>query len=198
MTGDITEILRLCRDDPTVATERLLPLVYDSLRNLALAKMSRERDEHTLQPTALVHETYLRLLHDNENWNWENRRHFFAAAAEAMRRILIERARRRSRVRHGGHLERRNVPPDSVAMDSVTIDSDQRLLALDEALDRLASSDSRKGQVVKLRYFLGFSIEDTARLLGVSPTTVKSDWTIARAWLQREVLAAQHRMMGNG
>jgi len=179
MSSEITQILKRYDDDPAELSRRLIPVVYDTLRSMAHARMKKEPRAITLQATALVHEAYLRLL--GNQTTWKNRRHFFAAAAEAMRRILIEQARRRRRIRHGGGLRRVVVDPESLILDPNAPDA----LVLDEALDRLEAHDLRKCLVVKLRYFLGFSIAETADALGVSPTTVKMEWQYARAWLHR-------------
>jgi RNA polymerase sigma factor (TIGR02999 family) len=165
----------------------LLPLVYAALRKLARAKMARERPGHTLQPTALVHEAYLRLEKDGAV-RWDGRGHFFAAAAEAMRRILVERARRARTAKRGGHLER--TPYDEAAISDAV--RDEKLLALDAALEKLERRQARQAQVVKLRYFAGLTIEETARAAGVSPATVKLDWSLARAWLEREMALGSH------
>jgi RNA polymerase sigma factor (TIGR02999 family) len=144
--------------------------------------MAGESAPHTLQATALVHEAYLRLVGD-ERTRWQNRRHFYAAAAEAMRRILIERARRRSRIRHGGGLTRIPFQDEEVSGPA----RDPRVLSLDAALRRLEAMHPRKAEVVKLRYFIGLTIQETAETLGVSPATVKLDWSFSRAWLHREI-----------
>jgi RNA polymerase sigma factor (TIGR02999 family) len=161
---------------PTTAA--LFERGYGALWRIAAAQMRRERPG-TLGPTALLHEAYLR-LHHNGSDSWNSPAHFVAAATEAMRRILVERARRRHRLRHGGGLAR--IPLDD---DLPTAGSSEQFLALDRALSRLESLDARKAQVVKLRYLAGFTIEETARLLEVSPATVKLDWTYARAWILR-------------
>jgi len=174
---------RLEQGDPQAADE-LLPLVYDELRKLASAKMARERDGQTLQPTALVHEAWLRLGGD-EQPTWQNRAHFFESAAEAMRRILIERARRRRTQRHGGGLERVDVNDSALGIAAPA--ADDELLAVHESLERLAAHDARKAELVKLRYFAGLTIEQAAEVLGVAVPTAKRDWTYARAWLFREI-----------
>ena len=164
------------------AVDGLLPLVYDELRRLAASKMANEAAGHTLEATALVHEAWLR-LDNGPNQPWQNRAHFFGAAAEAMRRILVENARRKHRLKRGGHLVR-------VELDAVEIPSpmpDEDLLAMDEALDRLAEIDERAAQVVKLCFFVGLSQTDAAKELGVSVATVERSWAFARAWLFREV-----------
>jgi len=179
--GDLTILLRAAATGDTQASEQVLPLVYETLRQMARHKMSRESPGHTLQPTALVHDAYLRLVKD-KSARWNNRRHFFAAASEAMRRILIERARRVRRLRHGGHLER--VPFDESRIEEEQLS--ERLLELDENLTRFEQHHPRKAQVVKLRYFVGMTIEETAQALDISPATVKEDWRFARAWLNRK------------
>lgn len=176
----VTRILQ--DDDGEIATEKLLPIVYAELRKLATAQMARETPGQTLQPTALVHEVYLRLVGD-EDIRWENRGHFFAAAARSMRQILINRANRKKAVRHGGPRKRLELH------DAVLVEEQQpeRMLALDDALQRLEQIDERKGQIVMLRYFAGLSIEDTAKVLEVSPATVKREWQFARTWLHNEM-----------
>ena len=180
--SEFTVILQqIERGDPRAASQ-LLPLVYDELRKLAAQKMARENPGQTLQATALVHEAWLRLGGD-EQPAWENRAHFFAAAAEAMRRILIDNARRRKAVRHGGNVER--VPLDGLEL-AAGVDDDQ-LLAVHEALDRLAAHDVVKAELVKLRFFAGLTIEQAAKVLGLSESTAKRHWAYARAWLYREI-----------
>ncbi len=160
------------------ASDQLLPLVYDQLRAIAQQRMNEERAGHTLQATALVHEAYLRLIGD-EHVAWSDRSHFYAAAVEAMRRILIDHARRRGAVKRGGDWRRSAVNVASLALDE-NLDS---FLALDEAIVRLEEQDRKAAQVVRLRFYAGLSIEDTARILEVSPRTVKREWTYARTWL---------------
>jgi RNA polymerase sigma factor (TIGR02999 family) len=185
--SDVTRLLEaVCQGDPR-AGDQLLPLVYGELRRLAAARMAHEKAGHTLQPTALVHEAWLRLA-GNQNQEWEGRAHFFAAAAEAMRRILIDRARRKRAVRHGGAQQR--VDFDKVNLASPT--PDDQLLAMDEALDKLASLHSRQAEPVKLRYFMGMTLKEAAEVLGISTDTAKDDSAHARAWLFREVAKAQH------
>ena len=167
--------------DPTTA-EKLLPLVYEELRVLARQMMADEPPGHTLQPTALVHQAYLRLVGD-ENVRWRSRGHFFRAAAEAMRRILVERARRYRRLKHGG--ERVRIPLDE-AVDGAGGQSID-LLALDEALTKLCRLDRRKSDIVSLRYFAGLTVEETAKALGIAARTVKSEWRCAKARLYREL-----------
>jgi RNA polymerase sigma factor (TIGR02999 family) len=180
--GDLTEILDAITAGDDGATERLLPLVYTELRALARARMARERGGLTLQPTALVHEAYLRLF-GRSHPRWENRAHFFGAAAEAMRRILIERARRAARLKRGASPRR---VPLAELPDEQTLAAED-LLALGEALDRLEALDAAMARVVKLRYFAGLTVEEASALLDVSPRTIDRQWTAARAWLQREL-----------
>ena len=164
------------------AADRLLDLVYDELRRVAAGKMALERPGGTLQPTALVHETWLRLGGDQQP-SWQNRAHFFGAAAEAMRRILIGRARRRGAKRRGGgqfHL-------DVDRLELAAPKDDQQLLAVNEALEKFAAVDPEKSELVKLRYFIGLTIEDAAKTLGISNATAKRWWAFARAWLHREL-----------
>ena len=165
------------------APEQLLPLVYDELRKLAAIKMAQEKPGQTLQATALVHEAYLRLLGSANAHAWNSRAHFFAAAAEAMRRILIESARRKSRIKHGGELKR----VDAGEVDVPLPLPDEELLALDEALNRLATVDARAAEVVKLCFFVGLTQEQAAREIGLSVSTAERLWSFARAWLYREV-----------
>jgi len=169
------------------AADRLLPLVYDELRRLAAQKMAHESPGQTLQATALVHEAWLRLGGDHQA-AWQNRAHFFAAAAEAMRRILIDNARRKKALRHGGHAEQVMLDPDSLEL-AAGMDADQ-LLALNEALDRLAAHDAAKAELVKLRFFTGLTLGQAAQVLGFSTPTAKRHWAYARAWLHREIHAS--------
>jgi RNA polymerase sigma factor (TIGR02999 family) len=180
--SELTVILqRIDAGDPRAANE-LLPLVYEELRKLAAQKMARENPGQTLQATALVHEAWLRLGGDDQP-EWQNRAHFFAAAAEAMRRSLIDNARRKNYARHGGGAQR--VSLDALEL-AATMD-DEQLLALHEALDQLAGHDAEKAQVVKLRFFAGLTNGQTAQVLGVSEPTIKRHWSYARAWLFREM-----------
>jgi RNA polymerase sigma factor (TIGR02999 family) len=164
------------------AIARILPTVYEALRELAHRRLLTERKGHTLQTTELVHEAFLR-LQTGGNAPWNSDAHFYCAAAEAMRRILIERARRRKRLRHGGGLVRLNIEDHDVALDAASDD----ILAISDALDELEKHDRRVADVVRLRFFVGFTVEETAEKLGVSPATVKLDWSFARAWLQRAI-----------
>jgi RNA polymerase sigma factor (TIGR02999 family) len=187
----ITQILSAIeRGDPNAA-EQLMPLVYDELRRLAAQRLAREMPGQTLQATALVHEAYLRLVAEPNRVShsaepkWDTRGHFFAAAAEAMRRILVEKARRKKRLRHAGHLRKvpleGNEPAISAPADAVD------LLALSDALDRLETASPRRARLVKLRYFAGLTLPEVAQMLGVSQSTVEADWTYAKAWLKREM-----------
>ena len=182
---EITVILNRLEHGDSQAADQLLPLVYDELRKLAAAKMARESAGQTLQATALVHEAWLRLGGDQQP-DWQNRAHFFAAAAESMRRILIERARRRQAQRHGGGLQRVDVDDPAIGI-AAPAGTDDELLAVHEALDRLASHDARKAELVKLRYFAGLTLEQAAGVLGVAVPTAKRDWAYARAWLFKEI-----------
>jgi RNA polymerase sigma factor (TIGR02999 family) len=183
--GDITLILRKIDQGAPGAVEQLMALVYAELRQLASAKMARDSAVTTLQPTALVHEAWLRLGGDQQA-EWQNRRHFFGAAAEAMRQILIERARRRAAVRHGGGLER----VDAAAIDFAAAEADdERVVAVSEALERLALLDAEKAELVKLRYFVGLTIDEAAAAMAISAPTAKRWWAFARAWLARELRA---------
>lgn len=179
---DVTLILKAVEHGDALAAGQLLPVVYGELRRLAAHRMAREAPGHTLQPTALVHEAWLRLVGD-EAPLFENRAHFFGAAAEAMRRILVESARRKKRVKHGGDLERMDV--EAIEMPAPMPDGE--LLALDEALNGLAVVDARAAEVVKLCYFVGLTQEQAAKELGVSISTAERLWSFARAWLFREM-----------
>jgi RNA polymerase sigma factor (TIGR02999 family) len=181
--SDVTEILAgIERGDPQ-ASEQLLPLVYQELRRLAAAKLAGEKPGQTLEPTALVHEAYLRLVGDGAGPDWNGRGHFFGAAAEAMRRILVERARRRGRAKHGAGRDQVQISLSEVAAQSDCSD----LVALDEALDRLAAEDAQAAELVKLRYFAGLTIPQAAEVLGVSSRKADFVWSFARAWLRREL-----------
>src|SRR5256885_3720522 len=175
---DITRIFYSVESGDAKAADQLLPLVYDELRKLAAHKMVNEAPGHTLQPTALVHEAWLRLVGSKEQ-TWQNRAHFFGAAAEAMRRILIENARRKRAVRHGGNQQRVAVDEVEIAADA----KDEELLAMDDALERFTALDPQKAELVKLRYFVGLTTDEAAEILGISVPTAKRWWTYARAWL---------------
>jgi RNA polymerase sigma factor (TIGR02999 family) len=181
---EVTVILNRLQEGDHQAPDELLAMVYQELRKLAAAKMAREPSDHTLQATALVHEAWLRLGGDAQP-DWQNRAHFFASAAEAMRRILIERARSRRARRHGGGLER--VEVDDSALRIATEGADDEMLAVHDALDRLERHDARKAKLVKLRYFVGMTIDETAKVLGIAVPTAKRDWSYSRAWLFKEI-----------
>ena len=180
---EATEILAAIAGGDRQAADRLLPLVYDELRSLARQKLAREKSDQTLQATALVHEAYLRLVGSDMSPAWDSRGHFFAAAAEAMRRILIENARRKRRTKHGGQLRRVDLDEVSLAVD----DPHEDVVAISEALDRLAQADPQAAEFVKLRYFAGLSVDEAAGVLSISPRTAQRDWAYARAWLYREL-----------
>jgi RNA polymerase sigma factor (TIGR02999 family) len=176
--SDVTRLLDAANRGDKQAAAELLPLVYDELRKLAAAKLARERAGQTLNATALVHEAYLRLVGDQQ---FEGHGHFFAAAAEAMRRIFVEQARRRRADKRGGRLQREQIDPNQVASPN----PDDELLALHEALDRLAEQHPEKAELVKLRYFAGLTADEAAAVLGISPSTADRHWAYARAWLRR-------------
>ena len=182
--SEVTRILSAIEQGDSSAAEQLLPLVYDELRRLAAQKLAREKPGQTLQATALVHEAYLRLVDVDEAQQWNSRGHFFAAAAEAMRRILIERARGKSRTKRGGDWRR----VDFEDLDVTTAISPDQLVALDDALARLAALDRLAGELVKLRYFAGLALDQAAAALGVSAATAYRHWAYARAWLHSELL----------
>ena len=178
--GDVTRILADIEQGDPRAAEQLLPLVYDELRKLAAQKMAQENPGQTLQATALVHEAYLRLVGSSPP-EWDNRRHFFAAAAEAMRRILIENARRRQRLCHGGDRQQVDLNDGDLAIKAPVDD----LLVINEALEELTQADPAAAELVKLRYFAGMTVEEAADILGVPPRTAYRNWAYARAWLFR-------------
>jgi RNA polymerase sigma-70 factor (ECF subfamily) len=179
---DVTALLIEVAKGNQAAQERLIPLVYSELKKLARGYMRRERDDHTLQTTALVHEAYLRLVR-HQSPNWQGRSHFFGIAAQLMRQILIDHARGHVREKRGGA---KVVLPLNEAL-AFSPEHSEELVRLDEALERLAKLDTRQSQIVELRYFGGLSVEDTAEFLGISPKTVKRDWTVAKAWLHAEL-----------
>jgi RNA polymerase sigma factor (TIGR02999 family) len=190
---EVTRILESIQHGEGKGADQLLALVYDELRRVAAHKMAHEAPGHTLQPTALVHEAWLRLGGDRQP-AWQNRAHFLGAAAEAMRRILVDRAREKRALKRGGNLER-------VDIDAVELPSpmpDDELLALDEALDRLATVDTRAAEMVKLCFFVGLTQEEAARELGVSVSTAERIWAFARAWLLREVRKQQGEKIAEG
>jgi RNA polymerase sigma factor (TIGR02999 family) len=176
--SDVTQILQAIDQGDPHAPAQLLPLVYDELRKLATAKLAQEKPGQTLEATALVHEAYLRLVGDQQ---FAHRRHFFAAAAQAMQRILVEQARRKQSLKRGGGSQRVEVQEQ----DIVCPPPDERLLALDLALEQLAQEQPRLAELVRLRFFAGLAIDEAAEVLAISPRTAKRDWTYARAWLRR-------------
>lgn len=180
--ADITRILQRASDGDDSAVNRLMPLVYDELRALAESYLQRERPDHTLQATALVHEAYVRLVRQ-EDVEWKNRAHFFAVAAQAIRRILVDHARTRQRAKRGGDRQRVRLDEDVALLEERELD----LLALDEALGRLATLHERQARIVELRFFGGLGLKEVAEILEVSPRTVDGDWSMARAWLRREL-----------
>ena len=181
--NDVTQILSQIESGDPAAAEQLLPLVYDELRKLAAAKLAQEKPGQTLQATALVHEAYLRLVDTDKSRQWNSRGHFFGAAAEAMRRLLVEKARRGARIRHGGRHARIQLDKLDLAEPGASGD----LLALDEALDRLAAEEPAAVEVVKLRYFAGLTIDQTAAALDISVRTANRHWAYAKAWLFQEL-----------
>lgn len=183
----VTHLLEAARQGDPRAADQLLPLVYEELRRLAAARMAKEAAGHTLQPTALVHEAWLRLAGDQDQ-TWEGRAHFFAAAAEAMRRILIDRARRKRAVRHGGEQQRLDFEELELACPT----PDDQLLELDEALDKLAAKHPRQAEVVKLRYIVGLTLPEAAEVLGISANVAWDLSVHARAWLYREMAKARN------
>jgi RNA polymerase sigma factor (TIGR02999 family) len=177
---DVTQILSAIEQGDPSAAEQLLPLVYDELRKLAAAKMAQENPGQTIQATGLVHEAYLRLVDVEKAQHWNSRGHFFGAAAEAMRRILVDAAKRKKTVKRGGNLERVGLEDCEIEASGRSID----LVALDEALDELAAHDSRKAELVKLRYFAGLTGGQAAEALGISESTADADWAYAKSWLR--------------
>jgi RNA polymerase sigma factor (TIGR02999 family) len=180
---DVTRILSAIEQGDPHAAEQLLPLLYEELRRLAAQKLANEKPGQTLQATALVHEAYLRLVDVKQTQQWKTRGHFFSAAAEAMRRILVERARQKGRIQHGGGLRRVDLLED----DAVAPTEDEQILLLDEALMRLAAARPQAAELVKLRFFAGLTLEEIARLLGLSPRSTRRLWVFARAWLRRDM-----------
>jgi RNA polymerase sigma factor (TIGR02999 family) len=179
---DVTRILSAIDQGDAQAAEQLLPLVYDELRRLAAQKLSNEKPGQTLQATALVHEAYIRLV-GGDDQNWDSRGHFFGAAAEAMRRILVDLARRKNRLQHGGGRQRVELEEGDFAIDPPLDD----LIAVDEALDKLAAEDHQCAELVKLRYFTGLTTQQAADALGISVRTAYRDWTYARSWLRLKI-----------
>jgi RNA polymerase sigma factor (TIGR02999 family) len=182
--SQVTQILVAIEKGDVQAVDRLFPLVYQELRQLAAQRLSKESPGQTLQATALVHEAYLRLV-GSEDQNWSGRYHFFSAAAEAMRRILIENARRKKSIRHGGRRRRIDFEEATLAQEDDTSADD--LLALDEALEKLSKKDKHKADLVKLRYFAGLTSDQAAKILSISPSTADRDWAYARSWLRFEM-----------
>ena len=180
--ADVTQLLAAIDRGDAQATAQLLPLVYDELRRLARARMANERAAHTLTATALVHEAYLRLVGDSDK-HWNGRGHFFMAAAEAMRRILVENARRKKTHKHGGDLDRLDVDLQRIESRRAP----EEILALHDALDALGEYDSTKAELVKLRYFVGLTIPEAAEILGISASSVDRQWAYARAWLHQHM-----------
>ena len=180
--NDFTRILESVEKGDPKAADELLPLVYGELRKLAAFRLAQQSPDQTLQPTALVHEAYLKLLGDG-NHSWNDRRHFFAAAAEAMRHILVDRARSKAAVRHGGGLERINL--DNVIVATET--TDENILLVNEALEKLTAHNGETAELVKLRFFTGMTFTQAAEVLGVSERTAERTWAYARAWLFREI-----------
>jgi RNA polymerase sigma factor (TIGR02999 family) len=185
---DITNLLNAMHHGQTDALAELLPKVYEELRQLAAKQLSKEQPGQTLQPTALVHEAYLRLVPKGSSEsdqagtnNYQNRKYFFGAAAEAMRRILVENARRKQAIRHGGNMQRLPLDPDQFLQEK----QGDELISVHEALNHLATHDALKAELVKLRYFAGFTNEETAELLGITPKSAEKHWVYARAWLKR-------------
>ena len=184
--SDVTSLLNALQPDDPAAAAELLPLVYDDLRRLAAHRLAHEAPGQTLEPTALVHEAYLRLTRGQAEEHWDGRGHFFAAAAEAMRRILVENARRKRSAKHGGGLVRQDLDGAEPEMPEPR----ENLLALDEALTQLAAADHTAAELVQLRYFGGLSIPEAARVLRISPRTANRLWTYARAWLHEKITGA--------
>jgi RNA polymerase sigma factor (TIGR02999 family) len=184
LMSEVTRVLSAIEGGDPHAMEQLLPLVYDELRKLAAQKLAQEKPGQTLEATALVHEAYLRLVGTDEAQHWDSRGHFFAAAAEAMRRILVEAARRKKRLRHGGGVRPERLPPDGGPAIASPVED---VVAVDEALELLAATDSRAAELVKLHYFAGLTIEQAASMIGVSVRKGYTLWAFARAWLFRRL-----------
>ena len=181
---DVTSLLRKLADGNDQAAGELIPVIYEELHRLAVSHLRRERRDHTLQPTALVHEAYIKLV-AQRNADWQSRNHFFAVASKLMRRILVDYARRHFRAKRGGGQAKLSLDEAPIASP----DRPGRMLALDESLTRLEKLDARQARIVELRYFGGLTIEEVAQVLGVSPTTVRREWTSAKAWLYGELTA---------
>jgi RNA polymerase sigma factor (TIGR02999 family) len=189
--SDVTQILNRIHGGDPAAAEQLLPLVYEELRKLAAQKLTREKPGQTLQATALVHEAYLRLVDVDRTQHWDSRGHFFAAAAEAMRRILVDNARRKLSQKHGGG--RQSLDPNLEDLPVAAPCDPLEVLAIHEALERLAAKSPRKAELVKLRYFLGCTMAEAAEILAIALKTAEEDWTHARAWLRREWLRGNEK-----
>ncbi len=189
--NEVTRILHQIQQGDPHAAGQLLPLVYDELRRLATHKLAQERPGQTLQATALVHEAYLRLVGQQPDQHWDHRGHFFAAAAEAMRRILVERARRKQRRKHGVGLSQQNPDLDDLAGPNTRDPAE--VLAVHEALDQLAAKAPRKAELVKLRYFLGCTMAEAAQVLGIAQAAAEEDWTYSKAWLRRQWLRGEKK-----
>ncbi len=181
--SDVTQILSQIESGDPKAAEQLLPLVYEELRKLAAVRLAQEKPGQTLQATALVHEVYVRMVDSQQTQHWNSRGHFFGAAAEAMRRILVENARRRKSAKYGGELNRHDV----VSAELVAPEECNNLLALDDALNALSAEDQTAAELVKLRYFAGLTVEQSAKVLGVSPRKADFIWAFARSWLRRRM-----------
>ena len=194
--ADVTQILSQIEQGDSNAAEQLLPLVYDELRKLAAAKMAQEKPGQTLQATGLVHEAYLRLVDGDGTHQWNSRGHFFGAAAEVMRRILVENARRKQRLKHGGGLVRHETGLDQFVSPEST--DPVEILAIHEAMDGLALKSPRKAELVKLRYFLGCTLAEAAQILGVAQATAEDDWTYAKAWLRRKLRREDEKTVDKG
>ena len=188
--SEVTRILSAIEQGDPHAAEQLLPLIYDELRKLAAQKLAQEKPGQTLQATALVHEAYLRLVDTEKDQQWNSRGHFFAAAAEAMRRILVEQARHKRSAKGGGQFQRVERYDEQLAAPSRDVD----LIALDEALDKLADQDSRKAELVKLRFFAGLTIRQAADALGIAESTADADWAYAKSWLRLELADASDHL----
>ena len=189
--SEVTYILSQIESGDPAAAEQLLPLVYEELRKLAADKLAQEKPGQTLQATALVHEAYLRLVGQSPAHRWDHRGHFFAAAAEAMRRILVEKARRKKSGKHGGGMPRQDLDPDLLPGQR-TIDP-VKVLAVHEGLEQLAIKSPRKAELVKLRFFLGCTMAEAADILGIALSTAEEDWTYAKAWLRRQWLHGEEK-----
>ena len=189
---EVSLLLEQHRQGQPEAFKRLLSLVYDELRKLAAYQLRAERADHTLQPTALVHEAYLRIAAKGEQLQWRNKAHFFALAAQVMRHVLVDYARSHRAEKRGGGQPR--VPLEEARL--LPVESGPDIIALDEALSALADRDERKSRLVELRYFGGLSIEETAEVMGLSPTTVRREWTMTKAWLRREMKGMDERSSG--